>query len=922
MQKSTLVECVRLLSIDNINDPKYATIIEPKLIEAYTKLQINHEEVVSVVANIAARNFSETVTVEWKYVCLSLYLIKSLLDLTEKSDEIFLSVKETKDFKKFLRTLVHIGICTKLQPNLPFYSKSGFPESDDIFLNYNILKSTTFGLVDFLKIPVFRFSLIPEGFKEILVALYQLSYCPLKKPTSTITGGMTIEIYKKLLQEQELFRTILEHLKQTVHPSIFVKNTMAILHKNSPIWFKKHVSLALTGILRSENGVELVSVALFGDHENDSTRTWKILDVFSKLILSCKKFPDFKDNICKQLIGLLHKQEEENSFIDNVFAHCAKKFYKEDEETCRTVFIREIITPFVHFTYKSRTVADGNITSRIERTSRLLHAVFVENTQDEDAVPAVILQPVINVVYKFYVLTTNSSFKSLNNDLKDILLLYLENQQEHYIRIFDRILFDLDCSEILPFRNDISVKIDVDRIQLRKLEHSIKYSSVENCECLLKLLENKPNLLTLFFCYLLNCICNEHKYFPRGNEDLLRLEDDLTSEYFERKIVVYKVLSQISEEKCIQKQLNENPTDLIRYINNVLDKTIQLKTHLVQDADSEGFQSVFTILMILENLLSNSQKSSHTSFELLSGLLIKIHSETPNTEMKDIIGKILKLIEKGDTNIPKIKLKVKSDLDKAIDDICDPMLPTRGHGLLTLTKLIEKKDKNTMERKQFVLNLLQQNLTNKDSFIYLTAINGLAAMADHFPDTILSILCEEYSDSNRKDSEDNAEIRMKIGEVLVKVTKVLGEMAPKHKPLLLNTFLSGTKDHDDLIRSSSLSNLGEICRVLGYKLGTMFTEVLVCVHSIISTDKSPQARRAAVTVIRQLFVGLDQEIIAFFKDDILPVYRTLKHIYNSDKDDVMRLQAQLALEELNESMKNFVFPKPELNFDKKIVMLD
>lgn len=36
----------------------------------------------------------------------------------------------------------------------------------------------------------------------------------------------------------------------------------------------------------------------------------------------------------------------------------------------------------------------------------------------------------------------------------------------------------------------------------------------------------------------------------------------------------------------------------------------------------------------------------------------------------------------------------------------------------------------------------------------------------------------------------------------------------------------------------------------------------------------------------------------------------------------MRLQAQLALEELNENMKNFVFPKPQLNAEKKIVMLN
>lgn len=59
----------------------------------------------------------------------------------------------------------------------------------------------------------------------------------------------------------------------------------------------------------------------------------------------------------------------------------------------------------------------------------------------------------------------------------------------------------------------------------------------------------------------------------------------------------------------------------------------------------------------------------------------------------------------------------------------------------------------------------------------------------------------------------------------------------------------------------------------------------------------------------------------FLKDEILEIYRTLKNIYHSDKDDVMRLQAQLALEELNENVKDFVFPKPELQIGKKVVIL-
>lgn len=95
----------------------------------------------------------------------------------------------------------------------------------------------------------------------------------------------------------------------------------------------------------------------------------------------------------------------------------------------------------------------------------------------------------------------------------------------------------------------------------------------------------------------------------------------------------------------------------------------------------------------------------------------------------------------------------------------------------------------------------------------------------------------------------------------------------------------------------------------------------MCVHAVIATDKCVEPRRAAVTVIRQLLKGLGDEMIFFLRDAILPIYRELKLIYHTDKDDVMKLQAQLALEELNENMKEFVFPTPKLSTDIKPIVM-
>lgn len=52
---------------------------------------------------------------------------------------------------------------------------------------------------------------------------------------------------------------------------------------------------------------------------------------------------------------------------------------------------------------------------------------------------------------------------------------------------------------------------------------------------------------------------------------------------------------------------------------------------------------------------------------------------------------------------------------------------------------------------------------------------------------------------------------------------------------------------------------------------------------------------------------------------LLDLYRALKWVVRSDPDDVTVLHAQLALEELDDVMRSFIFPEQKL--EKKIVVL-
>lgn len=52
-----------------------------------------------------------------------------------------------------------------------------------------------------------------------------------------------------------------------------------------------------------------------------------------------------------------------------------------------------------------------------------------------------------------------------------------------------------------------------------------------------------------------------------------------------------------------------------------------------------------------------------------------------------------------------------------------------------------------------------------------------------------------------------------------------GELAPHLGGPLVSVFLQGTRDPDQSVRASSLSNLGELCQRLDYSLGPLAQEV-------------------------------------------------------------------------------------------------
>ncbi|NWU30594.1 TNG6 protein, partial [Dyaphorophyia castanea] len=250
----------------------------------------------------------------------------------------------------------------------------------------------------------------------------------------------------------------------------------------------------------------------------------------------------------------------------------------------------------------------------------------------------------------------------------------------------------------------------------------------------------------------------------------------------------------------------------------------------------------------------------------------------------------------------------------------DPQPPSRAAALRRLASLVTQRDPEALRLQEKLLQVFLENVQHEDAFVYLSAIQGVALLSSEYPERILPVLLARY-ECPAQGTEDAAAAvtRMKLGEVLMRVTRALGDMVFQHREPLIRAFLRGARDPDSALRASSLSNLGELCQHLGFQLGSIIQEVTCCVTAIARTDPEAEVRRAAVHVVVLLLRGLSEKVTEVLRDVLRDLYRLLKHVATAERDGATVLHAQLALEELDTAVRRVLFPPPAL--EKKIVVL-
>ncbi|KAK6742487.1 hypothetical protein RB195_010011 [Necator americanus] len=250
----------------------------------------------------------------------------------------------------------------------------------------------------------------------------------------------------------------------------------------------------------------------------------------------------------------------------------------------------------------------------------------------------------------------------------------------------------------------------------------------------------------------------------------------------------------------------------------------------------------------------------------------------------------------------------------------------RGGALLDVGRLIRLRNATVLlQLEEWLFEEMKGALFDSDSYVYLAAINALAETACYntkYLSEMISLFKNfaEISTSSESKSEieetvanepekgDSVHIdvavRSRLCEVIGKVFRELGDMSPVWIDKCAGVFLSCFSEEDEILRASASQCLAEIILAChGRNVEKYLNEIFFIVENTLNSDLSALLRRSVVNLLRQIIKSCDTKILEIVGPRLRDLHRKLVHLWRFDADHVVRLHAELALDELKAAIK-------------------
>ncbi|RXG53010.1 Transport and Golgi organization protein 6-like protein [Armadillidium vulgare] len=613
-----------------------------------------------------------------------------------------------------------------------------------------------------------------------------------------------------------------------------------------------------------------------------------------------------------QILKLLHQSQEKVELFQ-ILALILNQLSKRNSVLMQEKILTELFLPLTKLTEKNECPFDGE---ELISCVLLLHKLFIEVLPPSaDLISH--LENVINPLFEISILPPTCHIKSKAKSLLERYLNHLET--ENYVSTILSVIGLKNNDKIPKINPDLKLVPKLNSINVEYQNSKDDWSKIdeEKIKLLIHILEKAKHdgLVVNFIESLVSYIdftifnniemksasslftdsdINEIKFerfrslvFVVGVISSASENEELIAKIFydlKSALSIVKILLETQHQECLDLELSQMKDSFLISCVMLLSGYI---TTLFQNGKlrNENWDQFKDIVQCLKSLTTNSKNSSLVAISqqllniiLTHGVISSTGDELPFEASKSKSSENSTLVEDLDrTKSSKTKIiqddqGKTSDYKKTLLELYSPHIPIRGHALISLNKLIEKGDKETIENADSLLPLLEYYLKDDDTYIYLASVKALSSLGSTFPEKIVTTLTKEFSLMKHK-----PETRMKIMEILTETARRLGKLLPTYKNLFLNCVINGIKEED-------------------------------------------KVKRAAVLLITLLLQGLGKDSIKVLHSLILEIYRGLKRLILNSNDPVIVTHAELAMDEINEATKEFLLPK--LNLTKKIYITE
>lgn len=644
--------------------------------------------------------------------------------------------------------------------------------------------------------------------------------------------------------------------------------------------------------IRSPNGFLVLCQNLLVMPSDSKVPAWQKCAMISKIIeavVASKAHQRFMVDEIFRTLDLTIKNNDRD--IVGACAYVLKNLEAKDDAELKELIHSKILQPLAELA-QPEDVLVGSILMELPQlmeTVDRLHVLFSSSTIA--SLPSTILRNHIKLLFSLFSILPESPERE---KLAAVVVFFLMNRERKELQ---KVVQDLRLND-----NEATLQLHP-RVCFKNQSLQIGGGPdgiADTTGTFLALMRGSNNNFLIYDVFL--CLIGILGHIQHAGDNFLtgydvaeeELADVLHRKFF-KKLAILEPLQEMIQWKSLHSQLNEKPKEVFDVMRDVLVKSFEKS-----DAMDEQLTIIF--FSIFKELISKLKEESQR--QQMKQEVLKVKSKCRNQKLQEQIETILNLNEE----IPSVDPSQMA-FDDAMKLLDSSEVYCKVYGSDTLIKLLRKRDEPTILNRHTILAVALQNLKETESYAYLNIIRLLVALSYVMDTEVIDTLVAEY-----KNEELEIDERLKVGEVIVKVTEDLGQLSVKFKQQLIQSFLTGSRDRNNEFRTSSIANLGTICRILSYQVHNFFNEMFQQLENIVRSDEYLPSKRAAAMVLSQVLAGLPN--LMDFQEFLTPIYRLLKEILANESDEPTRLHASVALDHLNAKTKDFL--NPDLAVAKEI----